>query len=314
MDPNLWETASLRNWAYPFISSPTQTVGQPSKPKKLTPKKAPQKHLTSEKAPPKKLTPVKKTSNKRSPRNRDGIILGNYEAQETDIVVNQPLPQRPKKLTAKKTPQTPKKTPQIQPTIAPSSSQNAANIPQTKDSQTHVTVNSANNDFLEGYDWIDSRPEEPSPYNELLSYSEDGKNIQAELNDEESDISDEEYHIASDGLKTWSNKLLKIAKRLQREAGEGKLPSQQAKLKEPITIVQATGEEDSPIGSEDEGQIKRRSNRSVLVSYDSDFSKFQWKVGQRFPSREEFRQAVAKYAILQGRNLEYLVSNKGRRQ
>ncbi|KAL2901663.1 Transposase for insertion sequence element IS406 [Bienertia sinuspersici] len=301
-------------------------------------------------------------------------------AEETDIAVNQPLPQPPKKLTPltpTKTPQTPQKTPQIQPTVAPSPSQNAANIPQTQDSQTHVPVNSVSNDFLEGYDWIDPRPEEPIPFNELLSYSEDGsssdslykpgsdfnegdgtdenvdgdgdgfvneddvdlrgesgdeidadvENIQAELNHEESDTSDEEYHIARDRVKTCSNKLIEIAKRLQREAGEGKLPSQQAKLKEPITTVQAIGEEgfeseyfeseddlDSPVGSEDEGQIKRRSNRSMLVSCDSDFSKFQWKVGQRFPSREEFRQAVAKYAILQGRNLGFVVSNKARRQ
>ncbi|KAL2940997.1 Replicase polyprotein 1a [Bienertia sinuspersici] len=276
-----------------------------------------------------------------------------------------------------KTPQTPQKTPQIQPTVTPSPSQNAANIPQTQDSQTHVPVNSVSNDFLEGYDWIDPRPEEPIPFNELLSYSEDGsssdslykpgsdfsegdgtdedvdgdgddfvneddvdlrgesgdeidadvENIQAELNHEESDTSDEEYHIARDRVKTCSNKLIEIAKRLQREAGEGKLPSQQAKLKEPITTVQATGEEgfeseyfeseddlDSPVGSEDEVLIKRRSNRSMLVSCDSDFSKFQWKVGQRFPSREEFRQAVAKYAILQGRNLGFVVSNKARRQ
>ncbi|KAL2894767.1 DNA translocase FtsK [Bienertia sinuspersici] len=363
-----------------LAAQPKFTVGQPSKPKKLTPKKAPQKHLTSEKAPLKKLTPVKKTSIRRSPRNRDGIILGTNEAEETDIAVNQPLPQPPKKLTPPtptKTPQTPQKAPQIQPTVAPSPSQNAANIPQTQDSQTHVPVNSVNNDFLEGYDWIDPRPEEPIPFNELLSYSEDGsssdslykpgsdfsegdgtdedvdgdgddfvneddvdlrgesgdeidadvENIQAELNHEESDTSDEEYHIARDRVKTCSNKLIEIAKRLQREAGEGKLPSQQAKLKEPITTVQAIGEEcfeseyfeseddlDSPVGSEDEGQIKRRSNRSMLVSCDSDFSKFQWKVGQRFPSREEFRQAVVKYAILQGRNLGFVVSNKARRQ
>ncbi|KAL2893750.1 Thrombospondin-4 [Bienertia sinuspersici] len=294
-----------------LAAQPKFTVGQPSKPKKLTPKKAPQKHLTSEKAPLKKLTP------------------------------------------------------------------NAANIPQTQDSQTHVPVNSVSNDFLEGYDWVDPRPEEPIPFNELLSYSEDGsssdslykpgsdfsegdgtdedvdgdgddfvneddvdlrgesgdeidadvENIQAELNHEESDTSDQEYHIARDRVKTCSNKLIEIAKRLQREAGEGKLPSQQAKLKEPITTVQAIGEEgfeseyfeseddlDSPVGSEDEGKIKRRSNRSMIVSCDSDFSKFQWKVGQTFPSREEFRQAVAKYAILQGRNLGFVVSNKARRQ
>ncbi|XP_057250649.1 uncharacterized protein LOC104893349 [Beta vulgaris subsp. vulgaris] len=50
----------------------------------------------------------------------------------------------------------------------------------------------------------------------------------------------------------------------------------------------------------------------MLVSEDADFSKFNWKVGQRFPSRAAFRKAVSKYGILQGRNLKYISSNKNR--
>ncbi|XP_021715987.1 uncharacterized protein LOC110683888 [Chenopodium quinoa] len=50
-------------------------------------------------------------------------------------------------------------------------------------------------------------------------------------------------------------------------------------------------------------------NEVNSVSADTDFSVFSWKVGQRFSSREAFRDVVSKYVILQGRDLYYDISN-----
>ena len=48
------------------------------------------------------------------------------------------------------------------------------------------------------------------------------------------------------------------------------------------------------------------------MSEHTDFARFEWKVGFRFPNREAFRQSVAKYAVVQGKNLAFVSSNKNR--
>ncbi|KAL2934997.1 5-methylthioadenosine/S-adenosylhomocysteine deaminase [Bienertia sinuspersici] len=71
----------------------------------------------------------------------------------------------------------------------------------------------------------------------------------------------------------------------------------------------------TPPNSDDEDAYgRRRSQRGTLLSKDTDFSKFKWEVGQRFATREDFRDAVAKYGIMQDRNILVVVSNKSRRQ
>ena len=49
-----------------------------------------------------------------------------------------------------------------------------------------------------------------------------------------------------------------------------------------------------------------------MVNERTDWSTFQWPVGQKFPSRHEFRATVAKFAVAQGRNLTFKVSDKSR--
>ena len=44
------------------------------------------------------------------------------------------------------------------------------------------------------------------------------------------------------------------------------------------------------------------------------FSTFKWKVGLRFPNRDEFKKAVANFAVTNGRNLSFIVNNKHRQQ
>ena len=49
-----------------------------------------------------------------------------------------------------------------------------------------------------------------------------------------------------------------------------------------------------------------------VVKENTNFSTFQWKVGLRFPNRDAFKKAIAKYAVTNGKNLSFVVSNKNR--
>lgn len=152
----------------------------------------------------------------------------------------------------------------------------------------------------------------------------EAQQLQAELNQYDSENSDEEYHLARERVRSCTSRLFEVAQQLQKEAAEGKLTTQQTRIKHPTTTV---GEEegyeseyfdsdqdiDTPPGSDEECE-GRRSKRHLLVGSETDFSKFKWKVGQRFPTRADFKKAVAKYAIMQGRNVSIVVSNKARRQ
>lgn len=60
--------------------------------------------------------------------------------------------------------------------------------------------------------------------------------------------------------------------------------------------------------------MERKKRRGVLVGSETDFSKFKWAVGQRFPNRKAFKDAVAMYGVLQGRNLYFKVSDRKRQQ
>ena len=52
----------------------------------------------------------------------------------------------------------------------------------------------------------------------------------------------------------------------------------------------------------------------LVVNKNTNFSTFQWKVALRFPNRDAFKKAIAKFSITQGRNLSFVVSNKNRQQ
>ena len=52
-----------------------------------------------------------------------------------------------------------------------------------------------------------------------------------------------------------------------------------------------------------------------MVGVAIEFSIFKWEVGERFTTRKkDFREAIAKYDIFQGRIVEIDVSNKARDQ
>ncbi|XP_056696907.1 uncharacterized protein [Spinacia oleracea] len=49
----------------------------------------------------------------------------------------------------------------------------------------------------------------------------------------------------------------------------------------------------------DSGDVgERKKKKGILVGANTDFSKFKWTVGQRFPNRKAFKDAVAMYGVL----------------
>ena len=58
----------------------------------------------------------------------------------------------------------------------------------------------------------------------------------------------------------------------------------------------------------------RKKTCGEVVNKNINFSTFQWKVGLRFPNRDAFKKAIAKFAVTNGRNLSFVVSNKNRQQ
>ncbi|KAL2930452.1 Plasmid recombination enzyme type 3 [Bienertia sinuspersici] len=139
------------------------------------------------------------------------------------------------------------------------------------------------------------------------------------------DTSDEELINARKNVKGFNTRLFEIATQLQQEAAEGRLGYQRNEGATPCTrneqaevlseYENSSDECHSPPESEDEGVggILRKQKKSVCITT-TDFSKFQWEIGQRFASRLEFRAAVTKYAICQGRDLFFSVSSKNRNQ
>ncbi|KAL2899215.1 Turripeptide VIII-01, partial [Bienertia sinuspersici] len=138
------------------------------------------------------------------------------------------------------------------------------------------------------------------------------------------DTSDDEQRVARDRVKGFNFGVIELAHKLQVEAAEGKLSAQRVEesdlaLRNEGNIVSDYEESEEEIhtptpSDEDETLEERRAKRGLLVGKDTDFSKFQWQVGQRFTSRVEFKQAVTKFAIFQGRNLCVVAANKKRQQ
>ncbi|KAL2898834.1 Preterminal protein [Bienertia sinuspersici] len=171
------------------------------------------------------------------------------------------------------------------------------------------------------------------PENEALSddLTSEDFDEEGQLEDLEDDgdkdefLSDVEYGDSSDDeLKKKNAKLYEIAKRLQIEGFEGKLraeqpanPSSSALLNverhEPLSEYEQSDEEiHTPVdNSEEEGGVGRKPRvRSIVVSQNTDWNTFVWSVGQRFTTREAFREAVAHYVVAQGNNQSFVGSNK----
>ncbi|KAL2892335.1 Protein FAR1-RELATED SEQUENCE 3 [Bienertia sinuspersici] len=152
------------------------------------------------------------------------------------------------------------------------------------------------------------------------------------LDDNYSDISDDEYITARERVIGCNKQLSDLAQQLQKEAaelggagsvGEGGVRrvvtdrgGSGDRGEGPVSDYESSDEDIHTPPTSDEGEKiqARRTRRGELVSDKSDFSIFQWKVGQRFATRGKFKNAVITYGILQGRNLSSVVSNKKRGQ
>ncbi|XP_048491511.1 uncharacterized protein LOC125492827 [Beta vulgaris subsp. vulgaris] len=188
------------------------------------------------------------------------------------------------------------------------------------------------------YEWVDPRPDSPIPLKHLHGLDRDEFGDESDPNyeyddgetstDEESDTSDDLFRIARNRVRECNNKLLRIAKELQEQAAEGLLGAQllsQASHVQPaptleegnISEYEESGDEiHTPLESEEEGDMTVRKKKRVgeIVDPNTDFSKFKWSVGKRFPIREAFKEAVAKWDILHGRNVMISHNNKSRQQ
>ena len=69
-----------------------------------------------------------------------------------------------------------------------------------------------------------------------------------------------------------------------------------------------------PRSDDDEGIEVRRQKRALTVGPKTHFKVFKWVAGQRFSFKTSFKDALAKYAILQGRNVCINSSDKKRGQ
>ncbi|KAL2929308.1 Sulfate adenylyltransferase subunit 1, partial [Bienertia sinuspersici] len=156
------------------------------------------------------------------------------------------------------------------------------------------------------YQWKDIRPDSPLGWADLLrtdfSSDVDEKGFLSDegvLSDELSQDEDEEQQIGEEIVGE---------EQLEQEAGEGRLGLEQQQK-----VVALSGQLDA--GEQGPLEFEQsREERSLLVSENSDWASFKWRARQRFPTRELFKKAIAKFAIIQGRNLGIVVSNKKRNQ
>ncbi|KAL2925707.1 AT-hook motif nuclear-localized protein 27 [Bienertia sinuspersici] len=183
-------------------------------------------------------------------------------------------------------------------------------------------------DSLKGGGEVADDASDASDFDDLsdgLEEIEEGDDVEV-VDDEGVETSDDELQTARERVKGFNTKVREIALKLQQDAVEGRLGQQQIRsggqpsVEEPATEYHSEYEDSDeeidtpPESGDDETIAQRRTKRSLLVGNDTDFKVFKWRVGQRFPSRDEFKSAVAKYGILQGRNLTFVISNKNRQQ
>ncbi|KAH9608296.1 hypothetical protein KSS87_011441, partial [Heliosperma pusillum] len=132
---------------------------------------------------------------------------------------------------------------------------------------------------------------------------------------------DEEALAAKKTVKEWNSKAIAIAKQVVAEAASLLLPDQTTQQTTEFSVEDGaasdydhSGDEvETPGESEDESVPGKRKKSAVsVIDERSDFSKLKWCVGIRFPTRENFRECVTRYAVAQGRNLVFVVSDNSR--
>ncbi|KAL2901090.1 hypothetical protein RDABS01_026172 [Bienertia sinuspersici] len=67
-------------------------------------------------------------------------------------------------------------------------------------------------------------------------------------------------------------------------------------------------------GEDNEVGKRRKKTKCLVVNSSIDFSNLKWVVGIRFPNKEEFKEYETRYVVAHGRNLTWVMSDKGRQQ
>ncbi|KAL2929721.1 Early nodulin-12 [Bienertia sinuspersici] len=140
---------------------------------------------------------------------------------------------------------------------------------------------------------------------------------------EEGDGNDDELKEARERQKKTTAQLIELAQQVQKDvvataAGQGtNVPSTSEVNKDGYVSEYADSDDEELTLNEDgdeEGTISKKRAKKLVVHEGTDWNTFEWKVGQRFPNRKSFKEAVTKYAVYQGRNLSFVGSNKNRQQ
>ncbi|KAL2899172.1 Endoplasmic reticulum protein SC65, partial [Bienertia sinuspersici] len=176
----------------------------------------------------------------------------------------------------------------------------------------------------EYYQWYDCRPDSPIPLKDLIpSFGNEHSDPSHEtLNEQENvltksegsdleveeefgfDLEHENEDFEEDGV--------------QREAvvgasllEEGRVDGGDQLDENGYLSDYANSEEDELTPDEDddgEGNARSRRGNRMVVPDGTDWTAFEWRVGHRFPNRKTFKDAIARYAIFQGRNLSSILA------
>ncbi|KAL2943077.1 Antiviral helicase SKI2, partial [Bienertia sinuspersici] len=278
--------------------SPTEVHSQ--RPKKLTPKRAPQ--LPTKKSPNKKESFIESNTNDLNPTEPASTEVPlftlnqkNQAGLDSEDQINVTTP-------------TTSEYDKFQDLLGPYSSSEGS------DSDFEPTDAESDDDSS-----INDEVEEE----ELFEVGESEGGVEGE--DKDVETSDEEYHIVREKVKGYNKQVSETTKKVQRDAKEGRVGGED---KSQLVQTGPSTEEghlsdcydsdediNTPSDSdEDDTGQHRRLRQKLLVPANTDFSVFQWKVGQKFATRNDFKQAVAKYGIAQGRNVGFKISDKGRQQ
>ncbi|KAL2939027.1 Antiviral helicase SKI2, partial [Bienertia sinuspersici] len=160
------------------------------------------------------------------------------------------------------------------------------------------------------YDFYDNRPDTPIPLHVLLSDFEDIDNTDPEyepkVDDSEVEFNPEDFDDDDDDeLGDLDGDEFANGYESVYEVGNQYADSSDESDKEIHTPTDS---------DEEEGSSRVRRRKGPLITADTYWNSFERKVGQRFTTREAFRESVAQYAIAQGRDVRFESSNKKRQK
>ncbi|KAH9625142.1 hypothetical protein KSS87_015101 [Heliosperma pusillum] len=186
-----------------------------------------------------------------------------------------------------------------------------------------IQVNSSNLEIPgTSYDFNDVRIEDLFNSFEKNAYvaalESDISEVEEDNFDDDS-VDDDELKEVRGKQKEWNAKALAVAHQLQLEAASGKLSGQRPLVTNITndTYISDYDNSDDEVhtpGNSDEESIpgQRVTTNVPVVNQNTDFAKLKWCVGIKFPNTDTFRDCVIRYAVAQGRDLTFDISDRPR--